>query len=306
MRVLFAGLGNMGGPMAKNLLSQGVSVTVYNRSAPATDWFSTHGATVASSPSEGAQEADVIMTMLSDDRAVEQVLLDPHTGCIQSARPGTLVIDSSTVSPQLSRRLSQSFATKGVAVLDAPVTGSAPQAIDGTLTFIVGGAKEDFERARPLFNAMGRQAFYVGAAGTGSTVKLANNTMVALNLMAVVEGLSIVETAGIDAELFLDIIAGGGAQNGMAMSKRKKLLANRFDADFAMHLMLKDLRLAGDVAGQWEIPLPGLALATTLYQVGCRTGEAQQDLSALRTTYRKLAGQQSLLTSLNGQGMADQ
>nr|WP_275107313.1 NAD(P)-dependent oxidoreductase [Sulfobacillus harzensis] len=290
MRIFFAGLGTMGAPMAKNLLAKGYALTVYNRSSKPLAWFREQGVEVASSPAEGAKEADVIVTMLSDDAAVDAVLGGEDEGCLATVRPGTLVIDSSTVSPELVRALSRKFAARGAIMLDAPVTGSAPQARDGILTFMVGGPEEGFLRARPLFLAMGRNALHVGPSGAGSTVKLANNTMAALNMLAVAEGLSIVQRSGLDPEQFLDVIAGGGANNGMAVSKREKLLTGRFPPDFAARLMVKDLRLATNLSWELGVPLPGLALVASLYQMACQMGEGDSDVAGLLKIYGKLSG----------------
>ncbi len=276
--------------MAKNLLKAGYSLTVYNRSAKALRWFQDQGIRVVETPAKGAEDADAIITMLADDDAVSQVLGDEETGCIRSVKAGALVIDSSTISPSLSRSLSTRFMVKGVVMLDAPVTGSAPQAQDGTLTFIVGGKEDAYHQAEPLFRAMGRRAVYIGPSGSGSTVKLANNIMGAINMMAVAEGLSIVQKSGLDAEKFFDVIAGGGANNGMVISKREKVLNRRYTPDFTARLMLKDLRLASHLAWNLDIPLPGLALISNLYQIACHTGASESDMSALLETYEKLSG----------------
>ncbi len=290
MRIFFVGLGTMGAPMAQNLLAKGHALAVYNRSPEPLAWFRALGVEVASSPQEGTKEADVIITMLSDDGAVASVLTGDQEGCINTVRSGALVIDCSTVSPELSRTLSLQFLERGAMMLDAPVTGSAPQARDATLTFMVGGPEDGFRRALPLFHAMGRNALHVGPSGAGSTVKLANNTMAALNMMAVAEGLSIIQRSGLDPEQFLDVIAGGGANNGMALSKREKLLTGRFPPDFAARLMVKDLRLATNLSWALGVPLPGLALVLSLYQTACQMGEGDSDISALLRTYGKLSG----------------
>ena len=297
MRVFFVGLGTMGYGMAQNLVNKNFSVTVYNRTRSRTQWFTDQDVRVVDTPSQGASGADAIITMLSDDRVVKEVILDPVHGIVQSIGANTLLINCSTVSPALSLELFTLLETRHhVRVLDAPVTGSAPQAKSGSLTFMVGGNFRDFQSAVPLFAAMGSKWLYMGPQGTGSMMKLANNTIVALNMMAVVEGMNIAVSSGIDPEMFLNVISNGGARNGMAESKREKILANNYRPDFTMALMLKDLKLASRLAEDLHLPLPGLALVKELYESGCRTGGSELDMAALWDTYQRMAGQQNSLT----------
>lgn len=237
-------------------------------------------------PIAGAQDADFIITMLSDDTAVESVLLDPETGCINSAKAGALVIDSSTVSPALSRTLNIQFSQRGIGMVDPPVTGGVHKAERGELTFMVGGDRQDFDRARFLLDVMGSRVIYVGRSGSGSTVKLANNTTTALNLVAWIEGLSILESSGISPDVFWEVTTGGGASSGISLSKKEKILRRQFEPNFRMQLMLKDLRLAENLAMHLGLPLPALALASNMVQISCNTGLGDCDMAALYAIYR--------------------
>lgn len=297
MIVGFIGLGTMGGPMARNLEQAGYNLVVYNRSRQKAEALGLK-AEIVSSAAEAARRADVLFTMLSDDNSVREVyfgengILSAYAGREggTGAAKGKLVVDCSTISPATTLQVAEALAAHGVDMLDAPVTGSRPQAEEGVLTFIVGGKRELYEQCLPLFQAMGKKAVYMGANGNGSKTKLANNALVATNLVAVAESVSLVAKAGIDPELFLEVVAGGGARSGMAEMKGPKMLAGDFSPQFMAQLMHKDLKLAARLAEELQVPTPALAAVKALFQIACNEGYGGEDMSAVYKCYRDWAG----------------
>lgn len=286
----FIGLGTMGKPMARNLMRAGRELVVYNRSAERTASFQGQaGARVASSPAEAARDCEIVFTMLADDDAVKEVILGPN-GIIDGAREGLIVVDCSTVSPKTSVNVATELAKKGVDFLDAPVTGSEPQATEGILTFMVGGKKDVFERCRPLFEAMGKRIFHMGQQGAGSQAKLGNNTMAAIHLLAMSEALTMVSKAGVDPKLFLEMVSGGGGRSGMVDTKGDKVIYRDFSPHFKTSLMLKDLRLATDFADELEIPVPMLAATKEMMQLAMTKGFAEEDMCSVIKCYEEWAG----------------
>lgn len=287
----FIGLGIMGKPMAANLLKKGFEVVVYNRSVDKAHELAALGAEVAASPAEAAGEADVVITMLSTD----QVVLDTafgENGIVHGLRPGQTVIDCSTVSPETSRKLYDEFGSHLVDFLDAPVTGSQPAAEGGTLVFMVGGRKEVLEEQRHVFEAMGSRIVYMGPSGSGSYTKLAHNTIVGINALALMEGMSIAAKAGLAPELFLDVVQAGAANSRQAELKGPKILNRDFSSQFSLQWMLKDLLLAGKVANSFQMPAPMLHNATNIFQMGLAKGLGEHDLSAVIQCYEEWMHQQ--------------
>ncbi|MCF8565847.1 NAD(P)-dependent oxidoreductase [Alicyclobacillus tolerans] len=287
-RIGFIGLGTMGMPMAANLLKAGFDVTVYNRTKQKAFQLGEQGANVAESPAEVAKASDVVFTMLTADQAVEEVIFGDQ-GVASAARQGLIVVDSSTISPTTSKSISKRLAKLGVEALDAPVTGSEPQAVAGVLTFMAGGSKTTFEACLPLFNAMGKNAYYMGESGAGSYAKLANNTMAAINLLGLTESLMMATKAGVDPELFLQVVAGGGARSGMAENKGPKVLKRDFSPNFATKLMLKDLGLARSLASELNMPAPVLAIVREMLQTAVSQGYGEEDSCAVIKCYEAWA-----------------
>lgn len=288
-RIGFIGLGTMGLPMATNLLQKGHHVTVYNRTKNKTSSLVELGAKVAESPRELASECDFVFTILSADAAVEEVMFGEN-GLIYGAHPGLVLIDSSTISPATSKRIARKFEPIDVETLDAPVTGSEPQAIAGVLTFMVGGKREVFERCQILFESMGQKAYYMGDHGAGSYTKLANNTMAAINLLSYTEALVMAVKSGIDPTLFTQVVSGGGARSGMAENKGQKMIERDFRANFSTALMSKDLDLATDLAKELQIPVPVLTLVSELLRISMSSGFAAEDIAAVVKCYEMWAG----------------
>ncbi|MDF2959851.1 MAG: tartronate semialdehyde reductase [Paenibacillus sp.] len=285
-KIAFIGLGTMGKPMATNLLKKGFAVTVYNRSADKAAELAELGAAVASTPAEAVQGVDAVITMLSNDAAVLDAVLGSD-GVVKAIKAGQTVVDCSTVSPETSLKIHAAMAERAVEFLDAPVTGSKPQAEAGILAFMVGGSYAATENMRPVFEAMGSKVIYLGPAGSGAYAKLANNTMVAINALSLIEGLSIVTKAGIDAEQFLQIVSSGGANSRIAEMKSGKILNRDFSNQFSLQLMLKDLLLAGQVTSHFQLPSPMLKAATGVFQMGLSKGLGDEDLSAIVQCYEE-------------------
>jgi 3-hydroxyisobutyrate dehydrogenase-like beta-hydroxyacid dehydrogenase len=289
MNIGFIGLGTMGLPMATHLLSNDYNLIIYNRTAGKVNKLKEKGATIVASPREVAEKSDVVFTMLTADAAVEEVILGEN-GIIEGAKPGLIVVDSSTISPNTSKKVANVLQQKGVEMLDAPVTGSEPQAIEGILTFMVGGNKEIYENCKSLFEVMGQQSYYMGENGAGSYTKLANNTMGAINLLSFSESITMATKAGIDPELFVKVVSGGGARSGMMDNKAPKVINRDFSAHFMTDLIHKDLGLASDIAKELEIPTPFLALVKEMFQMAKSKGLGKEDMSSIIKCYEEWAG----------------
>lgn len=288
-KVAFLGLGRMGKRMAKNMLKAGYPLIVWNRSIDKSLELAEMGAKVAGTPAEAAVEADVVITMLSQDQAVKEVLLGAN-GVMERITGGKVVIDCSTVSPQTSRELFQLFAQKGSEFLDAPVTGSVSQAEEGNLVFIVGGSREGFEECEVLFQAMGKSWVYMGESGAGSTAKLANNTIAAINLVAVAEGIAIAQNGGINLEDFIKVVSGGAAHSRMVDRKAGKIIAGDYTPQFAAALMDKDLGLSMRMCEELKIATPMLGLAKQILRMTVNKGHGEEDISAVYELYKEWSG----------------
>jgi len=280
----FIGLGTMGEPMAANLLKHGYAVTVYNRTIEKTEQLVRRGAETAPTPAETARSVDVLITMVSNDAALQEVYYGTN-GIFAGIQPGLTVIDCSTVSPNLSRKLARDLGDHFVAFLDAPVTGSKPAAIDGTLVFMVGGSEEILEEHTELLLAMGRKIIHLGPNGSGSVAKLAHNTIVGINNAALAEGFAIAAKAGIDPEPFLELVLSGGAQSKAAELKGRKIIEHDFSNQFSLALMLKDLKLSSTLAGDLQVSTPMLEAAKSVFQTGIGKGYGDLDMSAVVQCY---------------------
>ncbi len=285
----FIGLGTMGLPMAKRLIEAGYQLTVFNRTLEKAKELESLGAQIATSPEEVARQSQVVFTMLTADQAVEDIILGAR-GITTGASEGTIVIDCSTISPITSKRMAEALKKAGVEMLDAPVTGSEPHAIQGTLSFLVGGSQEVFTSCEPLFNVLGKKSSYLGASGSGSYAKLAHNAMAAINLLSLAEGMVMVTKAGIDPELFVQAIGGGGAKSNMMDMKIPKILDRDFRAHFATNLMHKDLRLALELANELKIPVPVLSTVKEMLQMAITQGHGDEDMCSVIKTYEEWSG----------------
>jgi 3-hydroxyisobutyrate dehydrogenase len=283
-RVAVLGLGIMGAPMAANLVAAGFPVAVWNRTQERAERFvAEHGAAeLAASPAEAAGQSSVVITMVPDAPQVDEVLFGP-TGAAAALKPGSLVIDMSTIPPTESVRIAERLRAQEVSFLDAPVTGSRPKAEDGTLTIMAGGAAEDFERARPLFEAMGKLVVHVGPQSHGSTVKLLNNTVAAVNALALAEALTAARTAGLDTARLLEVMAAGSGGSAMLDLKAGPMLEHDFEALFKLAHMLKDVRHCLAEAERLGASMELARTAADAYSRADRKGLGEQDFAAVVT-----------------------
>ena len=258
------GLGLMGKPMAVNLVKAGFSVVVWNRTRSKADDLVRAGARLAGTPREAAASSDVLVTMVSDPPALEEVLWGAG-GALEGLRRGSTYVDSSTVAPSLARRIAAACAERGVEFLDAPVTGGTWGAEKGELVFMVGGKGETLEHVAPVLGAMGKRWFHLGPHGAGQTVKLAMNMILALQVGALAEALALVTTAGVPAERLVEVMQSSMARSPLLDIKAPMILKRDYPPSFPLRLMHKDLGLAIELANQLGVPLPATAAAREVY-----------------------------------------
>jgi 3-hydroxyisobutyrate dehydrogenase-like beta-hydroxyacid dehydrogenase len=283
-RIAFAGLGIMGAPMARKLLDAGFDVTVYTRSGQKAERFATeHGARAAKTPAEAAEGRDALVTMVPDAPEVEEVLFG-RGGAAEALPQGALVVDMSTTSPTASTEIGRRLSERGLAFVEAPVSGSRPKAEDGTLTIMAGGEQESFERALPLFEAMGERIVHVGPLGHGQMAKLVTNTMGAVNAAALAEAVRTAKAAGLDRDAFMEVAAGSAAASAMLNLKGLPMFEERFEPPlFKLEHMLKDVRHTVEEAGSLGFELQLGALAERLYARAAQSGHGEQDFAAVYT-----------------------
>lgn len=288
-QVGFIGLGIMGKPMAKNLLKAGYSLTVYNRTRARAEKLRALGAKVADSPGDAAANADLVITIVTDSPDVRAVILGER-GVIESVRPGSIVIDMSTISPQVTREIAEALGAKQVRMLDAPVSGGERGAIEGTLSIMVGGDAETLERARPILSAMGKTITHIGPNGMGQVCKLANQIAVGLHNLSISEALIFAAKAGADPAKVLQAIQGGAGNSWAFQNLAPKILKRDFTPGFMVKLQQKDLNLVLEAADKLNLPLPGTALAHQLYQAVEARGLGAEGNHALVKALEALAG----------------
>lgn len=287
MRVAFLGLGIMGQSMASNLVKAGHEVVVWNR----TPGKLVEGAAVAPSPAAAAQGADVVWLCVSDTDAVEQVMFGKE-GVEASLQQGAIIADSSTISPSATLKFADRVAAKGVAWVDAPMTGSKIGARDGTLVFIVGGAEADVERLKPLFAAMGKKIFRMGELSKGQATKLAMNLQIALIFEGFAEGLTLATKLGVDPQQLISLIEATMVRSGVVEYKAPFVLQRDFTPNFPLRLMHKDIRLALEAAKESRVKLPGLETVEEIYEMATEDGHQDSDYAATLTLLEKWAGVQ--------------
>jgi len=288
MRVGVIGLGIMGAPMARNLLRAGHAVTVYGRTHARVDPLVAAGATPADSPAAVARAVEAVVTMLPDAPDVDAVLCGP-AGVLSGAAPGVLAIDMSTIAPAAARSFADRAASAGVAFLDAPVSGGEQGAVAGTLSIMVGGDPAACERARPIFDALGRQTTYMGASGHGQMTKLVNQVVGATTLLAVAEGVALAARAGLDPEAVVRAVGSGAAASWMLTEQAPRMQRRDFAPGFMVRLQQKDLRLALGAAAEMGVPLPATALVHQLFVAVEAHGGGALGTQALLTALEALA-----------------
>jgi 3-hydroxyisobutyrate dehydrogenase-like beta-hydroxyacid dehydrogenase len=290
-RIGVIGLGLMGRPMAMNLLKAGHPVTVWNRTASRADELVSAGATLAKSPREVAAAADVLITMVSDPPALEDVLWgadgNKDAAAFPALKPGSTYIDSSTVSPVLARKIAAACHERGVKFLDAPVTGGDWGAKKGELVFMVGGDAETLKAMEPIIGVMGKRWFHLGPNGAGQTIKLAMNLILALQVDALAEALALVTRAGLKGESLVEVMQSSMARSGVLDVKAPNLLKGEYTPSFPLRLMHKDLSLALDLANQIGVALPATAAARETYNYVKGASKEDLDYSAVMKFWQR-------------------
>jgi 2-hydroxy-3-oxopropionate reductase len=276
----------MGSPMAANFLKAGFPLTVWNRTAEKAQKLAKLGATAAKSPADAAAKADILLTIVSDPPALEEVLWGEQ-GALPALKSGSVLIDSSTVSPALARRIAKACAEKSVAFLDAPVTGGTWGAEKGELVFMMGGEKETFERVRPVLEAVGKSFFLLGPNGAGQTVKLAMNLILALEVEALAEGLELVTSSGVDGAKLIEVLQSSMGRAPVLDVKAPVMLKRDFAPSFPLRLMHKDIRLAMELAKENGLELPAGAAAYKAYSVVKAAAKSDVDYAAIASYWKR-------------------
>lgn len=284
MKIGFIGLGTMGLGMAQCLLAAGHTLVAYNRTPSRGEPLRAKGGTLVASPQETALGADVVITMLSDDPAVEEILLGER-GVMRSAKKGALFIDSSTVTPAMSRRCANEAKQLGLRFLDAPVTGSRNEAANGKLVFIVGGEKRDYDAASPLFDVMGQARFYFGPSGSGATVKLCNNAISGTLTTAMAESATLVKASGVDQKAALEFLSEHGAfACRLSRSKLPKMFSGDFSPNFQLKLMAKDVRYFLALASEFHRTTPAITTVGSVLDAA-QAEFGDEDIAAVHAYY---------------------
>lgn len=292
MKIGLIGLGIMGKPMAKNMLKAGYDLTVNDLNQAAVDEIVACGAKAAAN-NEIGETCDLVMTMVPNSPQVKAVMLG-EDGVAAHMRPGTTFIDMSSINPVASKEIAAELAKKNIEMLDAPVSGGEPKAIDGTLSFMVGGKQEVFDRFKPVLESMGASVVLCGDVGAGNTTKLANQIIVACNIQAVAEALTLAKKAGVDPELVFQAIKGGLAGSTVMNAKAPMMIEGNDKPGFKIDLHIKDLNNALDCAHTVGSPVPMTAAVQEILQWLHNNGCGQNDHSAIIKYYKKLTGIESL------------
>jgi 3-hydroxyisobutyrate dehydrogenase len=289
MKVSFIGMGTMGTAMALNIIKAGHEVTVHNRSREKEEPVAKAGARRAGSPKEASQEADIIITCVSDTPDVEGVVLGEN-GVIHGAQPGAIVVDMSTISPSATRRMAALLARKGIRMLDAPVSGGSEGAQKGTLTIMVGGEAEDVAQAMPVLSAMGKSITHVGPSGAGQFTKAINQVIISGVYLAVAEGMTLGLKAGLDMEKVVQALAGGAAGSWVLNFRSGNMIKNEYPLGFRVRLHRKDLGIALEAAKEMGVFLPCTALVAQIENGLMSLGYGDEDMSAMARLIRKHSG----------------
>jgi 2-hydroxy-3-oxopropionate reductase len=287
-KIGFIGLGIMGKPMAKNLLKAGYSIVAYDLNKDAVEDVVKAGALGASSSKETAEKAEVIITMLPDSPDVKEVILGKD-GVLEGIKPGSIVIDMSSINPLVSQEIEKELRKKGVEMLDAPVSGGETGAIQGTLAIMVGGKEKVFNESVEIFKAVGKNIVHVGTIGAGGFVKLVNQIIVAVNIAAVGEAFTLGTKAGLDPQVIYQAIRGGLAGSSVLETKAPMMFARNFKPGFKIRLHHKDLQNALSTAKDLGVPLPLSSFVQQIILSLMTEGRGEEDHSALATFFEKMA-----------------
>jgi 3-hydroxyisobutyrate dehydrogenase len=295
-RIAFIGTGIMGAPMAVNLLRAGFEVACYNRTRAKAQPVQEAGGTICDTPAAAADGADCIITIVTDGPDVEAVLFGEN-GALETAQQDALCIDMSTISPALTRDFAARGAAWGLRMLDAPVTGGQPGAVNGTLSIMVGGDQKDFEAARPVLEAMGKKLTYCGDHGAGQSVKLCNQICGAMNLLGVCEALVLGQKMGIAPEAIIEVIGAGAGSSWAMQNLAPKIAKGDFAPGFMIDTQQKDMRLVAEAAETAGAPLLGAALAQQLWRSAQTYGCGEEGIQAMYKVVQQLANLQSTAIS---------
>lgn len=289
MNVGFIGLGKMGRPMTQHLLEAGHTVTIHNRSQGAVDQLVAAGARRAGSPAEVSGASDIVLTCLTNTPSVDDVYFGPN-GLINAIRPGQILVDHSTVSPLTSRQCAEAARARGADFLDAPISGGPAGAEAATLTIMVGGEQATFDRALPVFEAMGKNIRLVGATGSGSTIKLANQLLVAINVAGVVEAMVLGTKAGADPHVMLDVLRTSFGGSAMLNRIVPMFLDRNFSAGTSVNVILKDLGLIDSLSSNLKVRTLMGGTATQVFREGGALGLGDDDMAGLVRVLEREAG----------------
>jgi 3-hydroxyisobutyrate dehydrogenase-like beta-hydroxyacid dehydrogenase len=285
-KVGLIGLGLMGHPMGMNILKAGFPLTVWNRTASRANELVAAGAKLAASPRELAADSDFVISIVSDPPALEEVLWGDN-GAMQSLRRDSIYMDSSTISPELARKIAAACAERGVRFLDGPVTGGDWGAKKGELIFMVGGDSGILADAEPVLRVLGKKWFHLGPNGAGQTIKLAMNLILALQIDALAESLALVTAAGLEGEKLVEVLQSSMARSGVMDVKAPNLLKGEYKPSFPLRLMHKDMRLALELANQVKVELPATAAAYKTYSKVKDEAKEDLDYSAVMKFWKK-------------------
>lgn len=289
MNVGFIGLGKMGRPMAHRLLAAGFSLTVHNRSRAVVEELAAAGARPATTPAEVARASEIVLTCLTNTESVEDVYFGPN-GLIEAARPGLVLVDHSTVSPTTSRKCAEAARRRGADFLDAPVSGGPAGAQAGTLTIMVGGDPATFERARPVFEVLGKNIRLVGPTGCGSTIKLANQLLVGIHTAAAAEAMVLGTKAGADPVVMLDVLRTSFGSSAMLTRNVPMMLERNFQAGTSVNVVLKDLGLIDELSHELNLRILLGAIAKQVFREGRALGLGDDDMAGLVRVLEREAG----------------
>ncbi len=290
MKLAVLGLGTMGAPMAENLLKAGFEVTVHNRTRSREEPLEQLGAARAKSPAAAVADAEIVLSCVSDTPDVESVLLDPEQGAIAALKPGSLVVDCSSIEPEATRRFARQFREQDIGFVDAPVSGGSEGAIHGTLTVMCGGSQEDYERAQPVLQVIGRRITRIGPVGCGQIAKMANQVVITGTFMALAEALTLAYRAGADPDRVVEAIGGGVAGSWILDNRSQKMLKDEYPLGFRLRLHRKDLAIALATARDVQVPAPIASLVATIEDALIAQGYGDEDMSNLARFVRHGAG----------------
>jgi len=289
MKVAFIGMGTMGAPMALNILAAGHEVTVHNRTREREEAVAKEGAQRAASPQEAAQGAEIIITCVSDTPDVEDIIL-ADTGIIHGAQPASIVVDMSTISPTVTRRITAELNKKNIKMLDAPVSGGSEGAQKGTLSIMIGGEADDVAKALPVLEAMGKTITHVGSIGAGQITKAINQIIISGTYMTVAEGLTLGIKAGLDMQKVVQAVSGGAAGSWILNNRADNVIKNEYPLGFRVKLHRKDLGIALNAARELGVTLPCTAFVEQIENGLIAQGYGDEDVSAIARTIREQSG----------------